>query len=287
MLEVSPDSSLAFDILAQFCASEGLEEEFVTGLATVLMLTSRHIPPPKLNPPMMIAESTMPSRNRDARSDRVFWSIDKCMSLSSTQDALDSLLCSVFFDPCVPCNLMGAASLGITDALFLTHNDYQRLVEAITDREPPLAVLWKAVVRSGQARPLLTMALKSLPPICLAAALWTNTIQSFLQVAYSLDGPPETLVPRSREFGISYFCRPDASVPWTPAPPFGSTSKSNLSLDVRQHYRHGHMPLWWRSYWIVQSGERIPASPQNWFRPLSVCSLPSAPAVDPEGWQQQ
>lgn len=47
----------------------------------------------------------------------LFKSVENCISLSSTQDALDSLLCSAFFDPCVACNLFGAASLGVRKAL--------------------------------------------------------------------------------------------------------------------------------------------------------------------------
>jgi hypothetical protein len=273
MIQVLPNSSIAFDILIEFCASKDLEEEYATGLATILMLTSRNAPPPKLAAPIMISGSAMPSRNRHVRSERLFRFIDKCMSISSTQDALDSLLCSVFFDPCAPCNLVGAVSLGITEALLPVDTDYQRLVNAITDRAPHLALFWIAIVRNGQAMPMLTMVLKNLPPICLVAAFWTNTIQSFLQVTYSPRDTMETSVPRSCEFSTSYFCRPDASEPWTSAPPFGSTRTSNLSLEVKQHYRHKHRPLWWRSFWILRSGEKVPASSQNWLKPLPVHSL--------------
>ena len=43
MIEVSPNSSLAFDILLEECISAGLEDEFLIGLGIVLMTTSRHV----------------------------------------------------------------------------------------------------------------------------------------------------------------------------------------------------------------------------------------------------
>jgi len=271
MIEVLPNSSMAFDVLVEFCASKGLEEECIIGLATVLLLTSRNAPPPRLAAPILIADFGLPSGMRDARCERLFRSLDKCMQLSSTQDALDSLLCSAFFDPCVPCNMVGAVSLGITDALLPTDTDYQPLVNAISDRAPHLALLWKACVCNGHATSMLTMVLQSLPPICLVAAFWTNTIQSFLQVVY-MSNSAETIT-RSCEFSTSYFCRPEASLPWTPAPPFGSASTNNLSLEVKQHFSHKHRPRWWRLYWILHSGESVPASSQIWLDTPETLSL--------------
>ena len=273
MIQVSPNSSLAFDILIESCTSEGLQTELVTSLAMVLMLTSRHVPPPKLVEPVMIPGTVMLSRNRNERSEKLFRSIDKCICISSTQDALDSLLCSAFFDPNVPCNLIGASSLGISEALLPVDGNYDRLIEAIADKRPHLTVLWAATVCSDQVMAMLNMALKSLPPICLVAAFWTNTLQSFLQIPYTSSDTMKTSVPRSCEFSTSYFCRPESSVPWSPAPPFGSTSGRNLSLEVQQHCRHKHRPIQWRSYWVLQSGEKVPATAQTLLKPLPVYSL--------------
>jgi hypothetical protein len=288
MIEVSPSSSVALDILLEFCASEGLDEECLIGLATVLMLTSRNAPPPTLTLPSIISRSPIASKKHGI-SERLFRYLDKFMSVSSTEDALDSLLCSVFFDPRVPCNLVGAMSLGITEALLPVKNDYHRFLEAIAHRRPDLSFLWAAVVRNSQVKPFLSMALKNLPPICLVAALWTNTIQSFLQVTYCPSSATEkTVVPRSCEFRTSYFCRPEASQPWTPAPPFGSTGSSNLSLEVRQHYNHEHRPLWWRLFWTLRSGNRVPASSQTWIkkiRPVPYMPYTHA-AVGPQHSQQ-
>lgn len=55
----------------------------------------------------------------------------------SIQDALDSLLCSAFFGFRVPCNLVGAASLGIRKALLHDRDNLMPLLQAIADAYTP------------------------------------------------------------------------------------------------------------------------------------------------------
>lgn len=218
--------------------------------------------PPKFAPPVTIRLTPIHClERRDTIFDELFQSIDKCIFLSSTQDALDSLLCSAFFDPSVPCNLLGAASLGARKAISTADGiDNQQLLNAITHIKPHLSILWAAALCNDQANSLLNMVLNDLPPICLVAAFVTNTIHSFLQVEYCLRDSEKPRIARATGFQTSYFCRPDISVPWSPAPPFGATPIQNLSLEVRAHITHQHKPLSWRIDWILDSGERIPAS---------------------------
>lgn len=281
MIQIHPNPSIAFDILSRYCAVSGLEQEFLVGFATILMLTSRNVPRPTLAVPVSISVSSVQSTKRDVRFEGLYRSIDKCMSISCTQDAFDSLLCSAFFDPEVPCNLVGAVSLGIAKALLQVDADYRRLIRAISERAPHLSLLWLAVAYNGQAKHILDMALQMLPPICLVAGIWTNTIQSFLQVSYSPAGTMENSVLRSCEFSTSYFCRPQASAPWSPAPPFGSTRINNLSLEIKEHYGHEHKLLWWRTCWNLISGEKVPFGPQKRVQPMPVHSFQDEHLLDP------
>lgn len=207
---------------------------------------TRNAPPPYFAPPIIIpappTRSSSPQKN--PAFDALFRSIDKCMCLSATQDALDSLLCSAFFDPSIPCNFIGAAYLGAKEAL----EDNQQLLNAIGNVKPHLTLLWAAVLCSDQATFFFNLAFHSLPPICLVAAFWTNTTQSFLQATYRSNCSDESIVLRAKEFQTSYFCR-DMSAPWSPAPPFGSTPVRNLSLEVRAHLTHMHRPVSWRIHW--------------------------------------
>ncbi|RAK97632.1 uncharacterized protein BO80DRAFT_448239 [Aspergillus ibericus CBS 121593] len=288
-VEALPNSSLAFDILLKFCTREGLEAELLVGLASVLMLTSRNTPPPKLSPPTIIPQSSTPqapvqSTKQDGILYKIFDSLDRAIFLSSTQDAFDSLICSAFFDPSVPCNLLGASSLGIKRVLFPSGElDNQRLLHVIVKQTPHLSPFWAAAICTNQAASLLRLSLNRLPPLCLAAAFWTDTIQSFLQVAYQSDSPAnlESLISRATEFQTSYFCRPMASVPWSPSPPFGSTTLTNISLEVKEHLEHGHRPRSWQIYWVTKSGSEIPATARYQINPPKVEIVPCADGKEP------
>lgn len=264
-MPVTPNPSLAFDILLEFCISEGLEYELLTALASVLLLTSRNAPAPRFAPPRIPTAliSPQPRQKKKLYYD-LLDTVDKCMTLSSTQDALDSLACSAFFDPSIPCNLMGAASLGIKTALSTANEiDNRKLLQAIMYTQPHLSIFWAAIVRSDLVTPYVNMTFYSLPPICLPAGFWTRTIQSFLQISYDLCGSEKAVVPRVHEFQTSFYCRPVTSVPWSPTPPFGQTLIENLSLEVRAHLGHMHTPLSWMTYWILGSGEKVPATEQR------------------------
>ncbi|RAH62666.1 hypothetical protein BO85DRAFT_386175 [Aspergillus piperis CBS 112811] len=263
---VTPDSSLAFDILVDFCISEGLEMELITGLASVLLLTSRNTPSPILAPAVAAptASAASPPRAKHAVFYELYQSTDKFLTLSSTQDALDSLICSAFFDPSIPCNFMGAASLGVRKALSTADKmDNQQLLRAITYTNPSLCHFWGAAIRGGQVDSFLNMSLYTLPPICLVTAFWTDTTQSFLQRRYCSSEIEKKVVTRANEFQTSFYCRSGTSVPWSPAPPFGKTTVENISLEIRQHLGHMHRPISWSTYWVLNSGKRLPATKQR------------------------
>lgn len=262
-MPVTPNSSLAFDILVNFCLSEGLEVELVTGIASILLLTSRNAPSPSFAPPVVvpIASAVSPPRAKDVVLRDLYRSIDKFLTLSSTQDALDSLICSSFFDPSIPCNFIGAASLGVRKALSTADEiDNQQLLRAVTYTKPPLCHFWTAAIRGGQEMAFLNMSLYTLPPICLVAAFWTDTTQSFLQMGYCSSEVENEVTTRANEFQTSFYCRPEASVPWSPAPPFGTTPVENVSHEIRQHLGHMHRPISWTTCWVFDTGKRVPAT---------------------------
>lgn len=230
----------------------------------------------------MISRAPSRFQQKDTTFHKIFQSMDKLLFVSSILDAFDSLLCSAFFDPSVPCNLLGAASSGIRRALSKTDEiDNQSLLNAITELKPHLSLLWAAVICSHQEMPFIREALRSLPPLCIVAGFLTNTLQSFLQVGYHSDGLAESILTRADEFKTSYFCRQivhrqDVHPPWSPAPPFGTTAVTNLSLDVRAHIDHKHRPISWTLYWKLKSGSRVPASAQHQIIPGPVHNIQSS-----------
>ncbi|KAJ6020399.1 hypothetical protein N7540_005903, partial [Penicillium herquei] len=113
---------------------------------------------------------------------------------------------------------------------------------------PHLTPLWISVICTRQAQTFINRALDALPPICLPAAFWTNTTQSFLQVVYQSNTSGSSKIPRAEEFQVSYFCRPAISIPWSPSPPFGLTLIKNLSLELLRS---------WSSNWLEDGNMSI------------------------------
>ncbi|ODH52069.1 hypothetical protein GX48_01858 [Paracoccidioides brasiliensis] len=112
MVRVPPDSSLAFDILLNFCISNSLEKEFLAGLVTFLMLTSRNVPTPQLSPLSIVSDRVVPPARRSSILQRLLEALDKCIALGSTADVPDSLLGSTFFDPRIPCTFCPGGIFG-------------------------------------------------------------------------------------------------------------------------------------------------------------------------------
>lgn len=274
-------------MLAAFLMARDLRNERIVAFIMVLMLTSDIVGGDlQLSRPVKPPDFSANRNQYNGFYAKLFSSIDKFISLSCVQQGLDSLLCSIFFEPSVPCNLVGAQRIGISQALGLprknyviteedyhlleqgrerlkqdlrfSHQDLENLTAAIAMRSPGLVGLWLDEIWSNDAIEVISCSLNYQPLINFFMVSWTGTIQAFLQVKYrqnTTDG--SYLLPRALEFCTSYFVRRDVLKPFTRAPPFGTTSRSNLSLDIRQHLDHEHRPLRSSVYWVLKSGERL------------------------------
>lgn len=96
--------------------------------------------------------------------------IDSCITLSCSPDGIASLLCSCFFDPSVPCNLVGAYFLGVSRAIEPIQSDERIFTALIAQRQPKFFPLAQAAVWSGRLKSILASAQGALPPINLAVA---------------------------------------------------------------------------------------------------------------------
>lgn len=158
----------------------------------------------------------------------------------------------------MPCNLLGAHLSGVTKALNPLKDNPRILAPLIARKSPKISPLWLATIWRGQASHVLQTVMGGLPPISLPVASWTGTIQSFVQAEYHsiTDGPDS--IPRAREYSIAYLIRPDVVLPFTPSPPFGETTTSNLSLETRTHLEHHHRPILYNTSWLLDTGEELP-----------------------------
>ena len=230
-------------------------EECFAALAIALILPEHtEIKLAKMKAPPTSAAG---ANNQDDCYTALFNSLDNCITLSCSSEGIESLLCSQFFEPSVPCNLIGAHILGIRRAIEAVQSDERILTALMIKCNPILSPLWHAAVWSGDWKKILTSAMGALPPINLAVASWTGTVQSLLQVDYDSLINKSDYLARACEFNYAYMISPDILVPFTPSPPFDEVALDNTNLDIRAHLPHHHEPRWHRTYWILNQGEEL------------------------------
>lgn len=236
--EVPPASSLAFQFLADFCSREKIADDCIAALAMVLMLPD-HDSLIKLPSVVTLPEVIPIQGHNDTFYDLLLMRLNSCITLSCTLNGIESLLCSVMFEPTVPCNLVEAQSLALTD-VFESNLPNVTLLMAKSCRRTSL--LWLAAARLNRVNRIWASIKDEMPQISLPVASWTGTLQSFVQARYIL---PENqgYISRAYEFSISYLIRPNVVVPFMCNPPFGKTIMSNLAFNIRDYLHHDHRPL--------------------------------------------
>ncbi len=167
-------------------------------LCTVILLSQcpdKIVELPKYSLPTIKSGGRL-SRHR--RYDRL---VDKCIILSCAEEGVESILCSPFLDPGVPCNLVGAYLLGARQAVSERGN-MKSLVDYMIQNRPTIAPLWLAAIWCGQAERTLDNAVLGYSPVNLPVSTWTGTPQSFIQYDYVSSGPRETIL-RANEYRIA------------------------------------------------------------------------------------
>lgn len=259
-IQVQLGSLGAFQILRHFCLSAGVTKECATmALAVVLMFPEHRDGPIKL-PALAAPDDSHCSTGVDERFyERLSRCLGRCITLSCCNEGIASLLCSQFFEPKVPCNLIGAHLSGVRKAVEPVVSDSDLFARLMVRRNPRISPLWLAATWSGKASKLLVNVWGGLPPISVPMASWTGALQSFVQVGYHSISDRNDFIPRTREFSAIYLVHSDAGIPPTPSPPFGEIAMSDISLDIRRHLAHDHKPMQSTTYWIFGAEELYPA----------------------------
>lgn len=255
-------TSWAFDFLNHFCTTKNIHTQSITALAIVLTLTARTDNLIKLPIPCALVDSSQTSQvPPHIYYGEEFLQLDRCITLSCSWQGIESLLCSVFFNPSVPCNLVGAQMTGVLEALSQLKDDRRTLARVMANICPKLSLLWLAVIWTGEAEGIIKCVRGGTQPINLAAACWTGMTESFVQINYLSSSCPNGQVMRAEEYVLTYLTEPEVPLPFTPSPPFGVTDETNLSIGVRMHLEHTHMPLTYDMYWILENGDTLPGYP--------------------------
>lgn len=251
----------AFRHLENSCLSEGVSNE-CTALALATVLMSPHFRAGPINLPAITPSKSVRHHTSvdGVYYERLSKSLSRCITLSCCHEGISSLLCSPFFEPKIPCNLIGAHSSGARKAVEPAMSDPKLFARLVAKQNPKVSAFWLAAILMGHGSKYLNSALGGMPPICLPIASWTGFLQSFVQVGYDSISNRDGFCTRAQEFTTTFLIRPTAPMPFTTPPPFGEIEKTNISLQVQKHLRHDHRILKSMTYWISRDREFHPVS---------------------------
>lgn len=245
--------------LTSYCEYHNIGEQFHAALAATLMLPiakydGREIQLPLPRSPrqvsldMKLAHTIFDWNNNIQQLDRL-------LTMSCNAVGTKALLCSIFYEPGVECNICGAWLQG--SFAFLDSDavrDPEILMRILLQRDPELGFLWVGAFITGVYKRCLQEARQAWWKIDLEAAAWTGTLMSFIQEPVSIYSCEMEELSRADECRLMYLSHQQSSnvVPLFPFAPFGSTAITDTNIDVRIHaqchLRHGlyYQSMKWR-----------------------------------------
>ena len=143
--------------------------------------------------------------------------MDKCVTLSCAEEGIESILCSAFLDPGVPCNLTGAYLLGARQALS-DRGVTKSLTDFMIRKRPTIAPLWLAAIWSGRAGCIFNNIVLGYSSFNLPVSTWVGLPRSLIQCD-CLSSRPPGVIRRADEYRVAYLVNPSAFQPKTPHPP--------------------------------------------------------------------
>lgn len=241
--------STALHYLADYCADYNLADQSRAALAAVLLLplaassSSRRIRlpiPREFNIAQQCArEFPRREQSRDICSTS---QLDKLLTLSCNTRGLTPILFSLFFDSEVPCNLASPWLQGTFAALDRVSSNTYLLAQTLTNRDPRVGFLWVGAIITGCHTQLLQVARHDGMEVDLLSAMWTNTLQTFIQLPVTGE-VRSGRIKREDECRLLYLSSKSyqSYPPLCPWKPFGSTVLEDTDLDVRLHtHCQGH-----------------------------------------------
>lgn len=248
-------SSTALRYLAEYCATYDLADQSRAALSAVLFLPLAtflgkrvKLPiPEKLNAARQSATGIL--RQEQTPEICSTSQLDKLLALSCNTRGLPPILLSHFFDCDVPCNLASPWLQGTFSALDRVSGDRFVLAQTLASRDPRLGFLWVGAIILGCHTQLLERARHDCMEVDMLSAMWTNTLQTFMQVPVT--GPVQSgRIDREDECRLLYLVSKSHQLhpPLSPWKPFGSTALEDTELDVRVHAQcqgHGLQYIGW------------------------------------------
>ncbi|GBF60559.1 hypothetical protein TMEN_3006 [Trichophyton mentagrophytes] len=276
-----PDPHTSYQYLRHFCLQHGLLEQAKAAFVAALMIPVHAqtgipfvLPAPICiysNPPVVSSGPQCEDLEELIRRMPHF------MTISAACDVLRSLLCSVFFEPSVPCNLCSEwlePIFRILDSVSLRHATTMCMF-----RNTSIEGWWLGSAITGLYRLILKEARRGIPHVNLQSWWWMQAPQSF--ICFPFSGPigrDETLITREKETFLLFLSQHNwksALPPWKPP---GRVVINDSHLAVQRHARCiGHSLRYMTWYWVNKDDEYLRdmgyTSPGYKLPPVGVDSL--------------
>ncbi|AEO57297.1 hypothetical protein MYCTH_2303275 [Thermothelomyces thermophilus ATCC 42464] len=256
---VAPSSSEALRFLENFCVRRNITDQSQAALAAVLLFPSMgngqglQLPAfatDRLDGPTGVS-SSVPHRqglDLDCELRHTFEHkdnrLDKLITLSCHVKGIRPMLLSSFYNPSVECNAVTPWLQGALAAInLLAQDDPLVLGRMLMDRQPKVAPLWLGITVLGLQKRLLQDVGYGLIPVDLHAAVWSGTIQSFIQQPVSDPLVVDGQVSRADQCRLLFLSRSGSHdrVPVCQWRPFGGTPLEHTDIEVRVHAKcKGH-----------------------------------------------
>lgn len=232
----APDSTTALHYLSEYVATYGIDDQSRAALSTVLCLPFATRFSSRVTLPAPSATIRLPrSQQGTGLPPLSLTQVDKLLALSCNTRGIEALLLNCFFDPSVSCNLVSPFLQGTFAALDKTCHDPPLLLETLLRRSPRVGFLWVGAAVLGAHTSLLDRARCGSFEINLLSAVWTGTIQTFIQMPVS--AIQSGRIRREDECRLAYLTSKDyqQNIPFTPWKPFGTVELKDAELDVQIH----------------------------------------------------
>lgn len=247
-----PSFSKALCFLEAFCLRRNIVDQSQAALAAVLLFPSmgigRGLQLPAFTTPRLDGPTGAPPIPRqqgqdfdcESRDGGIYRDdvLDRLMTLSCHIKGIEPMLLSGFFDPSIECNAAAPWLEGARAALdAVAQGNPLVLGRILMDRQPMVASLWIGATILGLQKGLLRGAGFGQIPINLHSAVWSGTMQSFIQQPVSDPLVRDGQVTRADQCRLLFLSRSrlHSRVPICQWRPFGGTPLEHTDMEVRAH----------------------------------------------------
>jgi hypothetical protein len=192
------------------------------------------------------------------------------MALSCIPNILSSSVFGCFWEPEVECNLVSewlGPLLQECIPYLLKADRFHTIIHMMAQRRPNSAPLWLGMWVTGLIPRLFDLVEKIIPSISLEATHWIASSQSFMDpILYGVPriekkANSQCFIRREDEFRslflIDIISSSYPSPPICPWAPFGQVGIETCAIEVREHIRCGHRPMYQYWTWLGRNDQRL------------------------------